>query len=295
MDNLQILRFTTIVTLFIALVSGGVLAWLNPGSRNLGLATGALAGAIFLFLLQLSFELRTSDSQDVLRVLFTIDRQKPEIRQWAYRDKALWRGAIELGASEWLAANNPLLFQENREKVTADLALFSLLAYLTSAHHDWQMKKVTFGTASTSVTTFTHLSKPNECTTMTEGDLQSEFSKARNVFANAPLHPRGTICLPPKSTLTISDRNLIIQNPFCRVSFTLESYGAVIAGRPDGQGELPERYPHLPNGEPRFETRLTGIRVQVSYFGLRVQHRDAIKYRQWISALMEGLRVWFEG
>ena len=56
----------------------------NSGSRNIALATGALLGAVVLLAVQLRFELRSEPSTDFITAEYTIDRSKPEIRQWNY-------------------------------------------------------------------------------------------------------------------------------------------------------------------------------------------------------------------
>src|SRR2546425_12988915 len=88
----RLLLIATVLALFTALVFAIFIAWSNAASRNLALATGALGGAMLLFLVQLPFELRGSTEKTFFTAEYTIDRQKPGIRQWRYK-----LGAARLG------------------------------------------------------------------------------------------------------------------------------------------------------------------------------------------------------
>ena len=275
----------------IGVISAGVFVWHNP-SRNLALATGAIGAAIILFAIQLSFELRGSESTEFITLEFTIDRDEPKIRQWIYA-RGGWRIHSEIQASKWLADNNPDLFADDPKKVTSDLAVFSLISYLTTAQYDWQLKEQSFsGPTMGTITTYQRVSKSHECTTLQEQDLRDRLSQAANAFARAKLWlVAGPLCLPPNTDLIVTPTSLTLRNMFCAISFNFELASAVSYVKPGTGGEVPL----LENGDQQFETRLMGIRVKVNHFGLRIQHRDLPLYRDWTSRLVKGAQDWFAG
>lgn len=293
MDTFKILLIFGLMAMVIAVISVGVFVWHNPGSRNLALATGTIGAALILFAIQLPFELRGSESTDFITAEFTIDRVKPQIRQWTYALDTGWRILSEIQASNWLADNNPDLFADDRKKVTSDLAVFSLISYLTTAQYDWQLKKQSFsGPSMGTITTYQRVSKSHECTELQEQDLRDRLSQADNAFAKAKLWlVAGPLCLPPNTNLTVTPTSLTLRNLFCVISFNFELVSAVSYVEPGTRGEVPV----LENGDQQFETRLMGIRVKVNHFGLRIQHRDSPLYRDWTSRLVKGAQDWFAG
>jgi len=125
----------------------------NLGSRNIALATGALAGAFMLLVIQLAFELRADETTDFITAEYTIDRAKPEIRQWKYGLNQGHRLTRDLDASGKFAAAHAGQFNGNREKLTLDIVIFSLLVYLGVEQFNWQMKRTQFVGQSTGTLT----------------------------------------------------------------------------------------------------------------------------------------------
>lgn len=291
MDILQAALYANLATLFICFGSASYLAWQNARSKNLALSTGALAAAMILFVTQLRFELRPTTAPEFITTELTVDRDKPQVRQWVYGSDAPWRITAEVYASDWLAAHNPDAFLQDREKLTADLVLFSLTYSLqTPEFQVWEVRKHAIVVKSAGgIVRFHPTSKERQCKIVLEAELQSKLSMSGNVFAGAPLHSR-SICLPPGSVLEISANSLIIRNPMCQVSFTVEPSGGVNYLNP-GRGE---ELPKLPNGESRFETRAIGLDVETTFFALRAQHIDHDKYRDWAARVVSGARDWFE-
>src|SRR5947209_7795262 len=82
------------------LVCFGYLTYENAGSKTFTLAAAALLSAVFVFVLQALFELRSTVSKTFVTAEYTLDRAKPEIRQWAYSANVGWRIHVELGASQ---------------------------------------------------------------------------------------------------------------------------------------------------------------------------------------------------
>jgi hypothetical protein len=294
-DGLQVVLWFGLVALAAAILCLGYFAWQNPASRNLALATGTLVAAAMLFILQLRFELRADQNTDFITAEYTIDRAKPEIRQWAYGlDQAGQRLGPEIGASQRFAAAHPGQFDRDREKLTHDMVVFSLLAYLGVEQFDWQLKRTRFIGQSTGTQTFTlPTSKPHECTVFTKDQLRQMLLDVRNFFANGNVFfGAQSLCLPPKSTLVVRAGGLTLANPFCEIAFVLQPSGSVMFTQP-GTGSLES--PTLPNGQSKFETRPTGISVVVRYSAIRAQHRDMGKYREWSKRLIVGAQNWFEG
>jgi hypothetical protein len=52
--------------------------------------------------------------------------------------------------------------------------------------------------------------------------------------------------------------------------------------------------PTIPNGKPRFETRVIGLQVTRKTSWLTPQHRDFSKYEEWSKRVVDGARSWFE-
>ena len=268
----------------------------NTASRNLVLATAALGAAVILYLIQIPLELHRSISYDHISAEFTTDRGKPEIRQWIYTSSGLttgWRMGIETNASSWLAANNPLAFNQDLDKLTSDFFLFSLVSFFTVNEFDWQLKRTIFkGKTSGIVYTAKPVSKRNDCSSFSEQNIRDRLSQAGNLFAGAHLTvTSGRLCLPPRSVLGITANSLVIRNPICEVSFNVEHSGSVNYTKPSTGGLVA---PQLAGGGAQYETRLIGLEVQTTYFALRSQHGDSEKYRDWCSRVINGAREWFE-
>jgi hypothetical protein len=294
-DSLWIALWAGGAAVVLAAVCLGYLVSQNLASRNIALATGALAGAVILLGIQLLFELRAEERTDFITAEYTIDRAKPEIRQWTYGLDQSHRLMRDLDASGKFAAANPGQFNGDRDKLTLDMVIFSLLAYLGVEQFDWQMKRTRFVSQSIGTATLTLPgSKPNECTVITKGQLGKMLLNAGNSFADGDMFfGRQSLCLPPRSTLQVRADGLTLTNPFCDISFILEPSGAIFFTRPGTHGL---EQPLLPNGGgATFETRATGIRVTVRSSAIRSQHRDMPKYQDWSKRVISGAQNWFMG
>ncbi len=156
---------------------------------------------------------------------------------------------------------------------------------------DWQLKRVRYSGTTATVITVQRSSKDVECTLFTPDQIKTRLGSAGNLFAESPLPmTSGALCLPPRTTLAITSEALVIANPYCRISFALRPSGSVDYMNP-GTGE---EIRHLLSKEARFETRLTGLEVEIHRLALYSQHRDAPKYYDWARRLVQGARVWFE-
>lgn len=297
MDNLKILLVVGIIAMIVALVSLGYVVWANAGSRNLTLAAAALISAMLFFVIQLTFELHKSEETDFISVELTIDRAKPEIRQWLYTMDMGWRIHAETDASGWLNGHTPDLFNTDRDKVNNHLIIFSLISYLTSTQYDWQLKRIQFkGSSTGTITTYQRQSLPHECTNFSRETLDAHLTKAGNVYAGAPLRLMGdSICLPPDATIYISATELILENPFGKISFTLVPSRSIHFIKPGGTTLTGEPSQLPDNGGAQYETRITGIRIKSEEYGIRAHHKKANTYRDWKTRLISGAHTWFEG
>jgi hypothetical protein len=291
MDPLQAVLIACLLTLSVSLVAAGVLVWENRASKNLALAASVLGGTTFLFITQLYSELKPITTSEFIITELGIDRAKPEIRQWAYGNVSPWRPTAEADASNWLVAHNLNSFSGDREKITHDLVLFSLIYSLqTPEAQYWDVEKHSLvGKNAGGVIRFLPASADRKCAVVTSEEMRFGLSQSNNLFGGAPM-PDRSVCLPPSSVLLITANSLTISNHVCQIVFTLEPSGGVGYLSPI-KGE---EFSKLPNGDSRFETRTTGLDVKVQFFGLRAGDADASKYRQWSSALVNGARDWFE-
>jgi hypothetical protein len=292
LDGLSVTLFIGVGALIVAIGCLAVVAWANAGSRNLALATATLFASGVLLAVQIPFELRSKSDTSLFSAEYTIDRLKPQIRQWSYPATVGWRLTSEVGASDALAKTDPNAFKSDGQKLTQDMTIRSLAIYLLAAQFDWQLREVQVRGPSTGTQTTTEaLSKPAECSMVTSTQVEAMLAKAGNVFASGPT-VRQQICLPPGSTLNIQDSSLSITTPFVRISFLVEATGGAFFGKP-GTGGLES--PSLPDGSPQFETRAHSVRATTEYSWIRAQHRDIELYQRWVERVVTGAQRWFEG
>ena len=291
MDFVRAALVSNLFSIVVVLLTAGILAWNNASSRNIALATGTLAAAVLLFLIQIGFELRVTNERHFVTAELTIDHSEPSIRQWDYAGTTSWRISREVEASKWLGSHKPNIFSENPEKVTTDLVLFSLVSQLASTGYDWQIHKATFtGKSAGIVMTWQRMSQPSECTNVDETQLRRLLERTGNIYAEAPLHViGGNLCLPPKTSISLTEVKLEITNPFVQLVFLLQPSGAVSYMKP-GTGSAVS----LPNGGSQYETRLIGIQVDINFRALRANHRVMPKYQAWTADLLRETRKWFE-
>jgi hypothetical protein len=288
------LRIASWVGVAAFVLGAGCLAYIvaqNSASRNIALAAGALAGAALLLTVQLIFELQPGESSDFVTAEFTLDRAKPEIRQWKYITDQGSRMMYELTAGAKFAAAHPGQFDGDRTKLTHDMVIFSLLSYIAAEQFDWQIKRTQFLSQTATQTLMMPGSRPHECTMITTDEIRTKLLNAGNSFADAGTSLR-SLCLPPRSALQVAADGVTLLNPFCEISFVLEPSGGISYTQPFTHGLT---HPKLPNGESALETRATNIRVTTRYSRMRAQHRDMPKYQDWSKRLVSGAQNWFMG
>jgi hypothetical protein len=315
-DGLKITLFVGITAAIIAAACLGSIAWLNAGSRNLALATAAFVGAFFLLIVQLPFELRSHSIENFFNAEYTVDRKYLKIRQWrkapkmpplpeleASKVKLLrdfidgFPGSMRMGnesdASKFIAEKNIGIFngpRTYREKLTTDLALYSLVTYMLTEHFDWQKQTKIYYSGSGKSAKSMRISQLPDCSIMGKEEIQQMLASAGNMFGEAPiLTGMDEMCLPPGSRIEILPSKLKINNPFFDVTFSLEMEKYLSHMKPRTQDK-----PVLPNNEPQFETRQIGITGSVKYSWLRAQHRDMPKYKVWCKKVLDEAKMWFE-
>jgi len=300
---MQGVLIANIAAIVVAIGTAIILALNNAGSKNLPLAAAALVGVLVGYGIQLPFELVKSTTRETLGVELTTDRSIPEIRQWAYKGNAMSRVGNEVQASRWLASTNRSLFDDasQRDRIAADLVVFSLLSFFAQYERDWQLQRTSYGTLELTQA----VSKPEECTLCAEQDLRQILITSGNVFADAPLQVFTKVCLPPNTALRLTAgstdtgavgaafklewRLLTLENPFCRVSFSVDHPAHNILN----VHPFRRQYVPLENGESRYEMRTMGMALETTFFALRAQHRDAKRYRDWTYRVSAGLHEWF--
>lgn len=293
MDLVKASLVVNFIALAIAAATAMIIAIQNAGSRNLALATGTLIAAIVLFALQVCFELQASTAYDHVSTTFTVDRGAPLVRQWVYPKSSGWRMSAETGASSWLAANNPAALRADSGPLVTDLAVFSLVSFLGAEEFDWQLRKTVYqGKSAGDLVEAAPVSSDHDCTYVTKQDLVDKLKSAGNAFAGAHLLVAGgRLCLPPGSGVDISRESVVLRNPAFRISFSMSPALSVSNMRPDTGGDVPV----LADGTtPQFETRWVGIKIETVFFALRSQQRASPKYKEWVTRVITGLRVWYE-
>ena len=138
--------------------------------------------------------------------------------------------------ARWLASTNRSMFDEasQRDRIAADLMIFSLLSFFAQYERDWQLQRTSYGALQLTQA----VSRSEECTTYVERDLRQILISSGNVFAHAPLEVFTKVCLPPNTALRLTSgstdpgapgatfrlewRRLTVENPFCRLSFSVE-------------------------------------------------------------------------
>jgi hypothetical protein len=266
--------------------------WENSNSKNLVLAMATFLAACIFIALQLPYELKSSKAVTLATAEYTVDRQTPSIRQWAYPSSGGWRLSSELNASDALARLNPAAFQTDRAKLTNDMTIFSILNFFAKNFPDWQMEKIVYRGQSSIEEQWRVISDPADCSTLSVEQIRNLLRASGNVFAATDLIILATkgLCLPPNSSLSIRDRSLTIQNPFCTILFELVPSNS-IDYRPPGTGDDTR----LNNGEQRYETRLVGVRITSRFSGLRAQSRLMPQYQDWAALISDGVGRWFQG
>lgn len=294
LDGLRIAFYVGIAAAIVLVVSLIIVGAANGGSRNISLSLGTLFGALLLLGIQLAFELRPMETVAIFQTDFTTDNEKPKIEQFRYPISSAHRAINEVEANKFLLAKNPLAFQGDGEKLWKDMSIFSLVLYLWTEQHDWQIARDSLGDHQGGYEQFRYLSKselPNQCSKVAFSRIQVMLDQVDNVFAyfKPVTFPFDFMCLPPDSSIHIEAESLTIETRLCRIHFAVETPWIMKDSRKPGTNDSP-----LVEGKrARFETRSGIIRATVTYDWMRAQSREMPKYQTWANDVVERARKWF--
>jgi hypothetical protein len=294
--------------LLTTLACGLYIALINGGSRNLGLALGAVAGSCLLLVLQISFELKgTTASQDFV-VEFVVDYQQKNVRSSRAFDQSIAAASsyrnvfVEAEASKTVAAAALVLTNADAPKITRDLGIVSIISYLLEEQFDWQLDQRYFKTSTGTVSQGMGVSTPKECTLINITAIQEKLQAAGNMFASVQMGiPGMRLCLPPSAVLDITQNSVAIRSFVCSVILTLqEPFSSMTSMDPHklavakatGQ-PIKTADPILPNGSPRYAIVDIAARATVEFAALRAQDRDLAKYQKWANRLVDGVKARF--
>jgi hypothetical protein len=267
-----------------------IVVYHNTESRNIVFAFSAVVGTIFMFYMNVYFELEDTNENYVINTELSIFHDRPEVAQRIYPVSSNYRMHIDLNASEWLANNKPKLFKENSQKVMHDLIMYSLVGFLISEENDY--KKTTKAFSRMRFTSFRI--KPEEKGKDTFIPIK-QFSQLLqdngNIFAPVPFKviTQG-IFLPPKSKLELKQDELIIENPFSTIHFIIEDSGSGWYGTPGSNIAHAEL---LEDGSHKYESRYFNIDIKVTYKGQRAKNKLMPEYKTWIENLAYDTKKWF--
>jgi hypothetical protein len=142
-----------------------------------------------------------------------------------------------------------------------------------------------------------NISAPNECTLISAKSFRDQLSSAGNLFYDTDaLSFDRQLCLPPDTRLELTSKELIIRNRLTEIRFTVLPSGS-ISFMPPGlspEDQLDPTKTQLPDGQPRYETRQVGVRIEVFYSNVRAQSPNLPKYQEWAKRVIEGAAQWFE-
>jgi hypothetical protein len=149
----------------------------------------------------LAFDLRGSKDFKIVTTEYTFDRAVPQLRQWMYARSLGDRYATEVLANYTALKRDPAIFEGDRDKLTKDMILFSIVAYLEMNQRDWQMDVEQYTTSLGSMTTWRPASDPAnsmQCTKISVDDIHGMLRDAGNAFADArpPSMLGNYLCLP---------------------------------------------------------------------------------------------------
>jgi hypothetical protein len=294
--NLRIPLFAGAGAMLLGVVFLCVFFFVGGGSRGAWTSLAAVLGASVALAINLRFDLR--GSKDITRITteYTFDHAVPQLRQWMYPRSLGDRYATEVLANYAALQANPSIFEGDREKLTKDMILFSLIVYLETRQHDWQMEERHYATSTSTITTMQNKSNPEntaECTKISYDYIMHMLTAANNAFAlTRPITPFSYLCLPPQSSVRLDQSSITLRNPFCTILFSTEP--GFLELRMMQPGSHTADVPALPDGKPRFETRVIGLQVTRKMSWVTAQHQDFVKYEKWCKGVVDGARAWFE-
>ena len=277
-DPVKIALWLGGIALTIALICATIITLYNGSSRNLGLALGALGGAVILFVVGIYFELKGSKTTDDFGIEFVIDLPKKEIRRAAY-STPMQLGALTFDhdVSTLLAASDvPSEPNDEAMKMAKEVAVASVVSYIVQQQFDWQLDSITLRSKTGAfITTGAPLSSGSRCTLIKVSEIGQQLKDTGNRFSELSIFKfRPTVCLPPQSTITITEHSVTLDNPVCTLFFDI----SFMAGSFNGGAS----------------TILFRTRASATYSALRAQAADRSSYQAWARRTIDGAKQWYE-
>jgi len=282
--------------------------WVNAGSRNLALGFGALVGACVIFVLQLVFEIRGSQTVADFASEFSFDRSTQTVRSLKsflprnISGDSLSNLVVEDEASKLLHQQRTVMKSDDIPAVAKDLTLVSIISVFLSDLPDWQLDAATYKTVMGTMKLWFRTSTPDKCTLITTKEIKEKLRAAGNIFASIDRFGLGNdFCAPPGYALEITPTSVSLRGLVSTLSFAVRTpfasmdYGnpATIAQAIVTQTPVTLSGETLADGAPRYvNITLTG-RVTVDYSPYRAQYKDVDKYRAWTSRAIDGVSARF--
>lgn len=270
-DNLQLILVAGFGFLALGVVCLVIFIYFNRQSSVLALTTYAVFGAVVVCVAQYAFELRTKDTRAVLLLSFRTGGESFAFD--AGRSLLKDRSIVDRAVNEFLTYDNPEPLAAEPDKVVRDYVLFSFLAYLGQRSYNWQLVERVLKSGPVEIEDTTASSRATGCTEFSEAELQRQLRATGNVFHGLRVLSTKALCLPPGSTLELTERRVAIENPFTRVSIAF-------------QGESFEQV-----GVPT--THVVEATLLSRRKGLRAKHNDSEDHAAWAGRVFDGLQKWF--
>ena len=303
-DPVRYILWVGCVGLIVVVCCFTYVVWINAGSRNLALGLGALVGACVIFALQLIFEMRGSQTTTDFVVEFTIDFGTRTVRSTkSYLPPTLAGNylsslVVEDAASKLLQQKNSFPSSDDAPKIARDLAVLSSISFFLSDLPDWQLDAARYRTVIGTMSQWSRLSIPSECTRITLEDIVAKLKAADNMFATiAQAGLMKDFCAPPGYVLEVASNSVVLRGLVSVITITFnEPFSSLshfdprqVAQALATQTPIAASTELLSDGSPRYSNVTTTARLVVRYAAYRAQQRDLSKYQIWATRVAEGL------
>ncbi len=295
-------------SLFAAILCGLYIVYVNSGSRNLMAALFGLFGAGVFFASQIWYELKGTTTSSDFGAEYIVDYRAKTIKSARAYDQSVadpFGVFLENAASKIFAAAAPPFKIDDDQKIARDFAMVSLISYLVDQQPDWQLDARSFKTDTRTSSQFVSLSKPDERTVITVGDIRKKLEAAANIFASAPIGTTeiagiggSTLFLPPNGAIDVSTNSVTLRSGVGSIVLTLNPNLSFTMGK-DPQAVANARAAKqpieaLPNADSdRFRKVTIAVRATIEFAALRAQSPDLEKYKKWTDRVVQGVKAGF--
>ena len=153
------------------------------------------------------------------------------------------------------------------DELLPELLMYSIAEFLMREPH-WEFKLEVYSGTNLTVWSNPAPADDRNCLRFSGADLRKALASAGNRLSAAPgFQDDSTICLPPKTTIEISDTTFTLRNPVCQISFKKGGASAYIGA-----------------------THVTGLQAETTFFALRAHHPEINKYREWSARVVAGVK-----